>query len=308
MPISDSPWVFKYSPKKLEDVLGDPNMLAKFKEFIDKKDLQHLLFCGRPGTGKSTCAKLLAKEITSDGNILYINASEEKGIDTLRNKVADFCSMSAFGKLRVVIFDEFDGMSWQSMEAMRNTMEEYITNSRFILTCNYERKIIEPIKSRCQMWTFTADEKKQKVAIIRRCIEILIKENVSGPDVKKDVVRLVNKFYPDIRRTINALQKLTVNKVFTFSDELATNEYEEKLLSYLREMNIKAIREEILGNVDYNDMYRILFYKAGDIHVEKKLQIMTIIGDATRWHSIVLDPEINFVTCLLKICEEINRE
>jgi replication factor C small subunit len=307
MPISDSPWVEKYKPRKIDDVIGDPVMIGKFKEFIEKKDLQHLLFCGRPGTGKSTCAKLLANEITSENNVMYINASEEKGIDVLRNKVANFCQMTSFGKLRIVIFDEFDGMSWQSMDAMRNTMEEYISNSRFILTCNYERKIIEPIKSRCQMWDFTANENVQKVAIGKKLLSILRSEDVTVPE-KSDIIKLVHKFYPDIRRTINALQKLTINKVFSFNNELLDNNYEDKLLSHLKDMNIKAIREELLGHADYNEMYRILFYKAGDINVDKKLQIMSIVGDAVRWHSIVLDPEINFVTCLLKICEEINKE
>lgn len=307
MKISDSPWVERYKPKKLEDVIGDPIMLSKFKEFIEKKDLQHLLFCGRPGTGKTTCAKLLAKEITNENNILYINASQEKGVDTIRNKVVTFCSMASFGGIRVVIFDEFDGMTWQSMETMRNTMEEFIGNSRFILTCNYERKIIEPIKSRCQMFNFTSDEKVQKIAIIRRLAEILKLENVTATNGKTDLLKLVNKYYPDIRRTINAMQKMTINGVFVYADNTEGSEYEDKLIKYLKDMNIRAIRQEILGSVDYNDLYKILFNRAADINIDKKINIMMLVGDGARWHSIVVDPEINFVTTLLNICSELNK-
>jgi DNA polymerase III delta prime subunit len=308
MTISDSPWVEKYKPQKLEDVIGDPLMLAKFKEFIDNKTLQHLLFCGRPGTGKSTCAKLIAKSITNEGNILYINASQEKGVDTIRNKVDSFCSMAAFGGLRVVIFDEFDGMTWQAMETMRNTMEEYIDNSRFILTCNWEKKISEPIKSRCQMFTFKADEKTQKVATIRRCMEILKAENITSNNLKPDLIKLINRYYPDIRRTINALQKLTVGGTFQYKDELEGDAVENKLIECIKNMDIKTIRQEIVGNADYNDLYKILFNRAADIKFEKKLNIMLLVGDAARWHSIVLDPEINFVTCIIGICKELCAE
>ena len=297
----DDPWVHKYRPQKLDEVIGDPIMLAKFKEFIDSKSLQHLLFCGRPGTGKSTCAKLIAKEIAQEGNILYICASQEKGVDTIRGKVDSFCSLSSFGGLRVVILDEFDGMTWQAMDTMRNTMEEYIDNSRFILTCNYEKKISEPIKSRCQMFSFTADEKTQKLATVRRCAEILKQENVTAPNLLK----LANKFYPDIRRTINALQKLTVGGIFNYNEILEGEAVENKLLECIRTMDVKTIRSEIVGNTDYNDLYKILFNRAADISVEKKLNIMLIVGDAARWHSIVLDPEINFVTCIINICKEL---
>jgi replication factor C small subunit len=308
MTVSDSPWVEKYKPQKLEDVIGDPVMLAKFKEFVDNKTLQHLLFCGRPGTGKSTCAKLIAKSITKEGNILYINASQEKGVDTIRNKVDSFCSMSSFGGLRVVIFDEFDGMSWQAMETMRNTMEEYIDNSRFILTCNYERKITEPIKSRCQVFTFVSDEKTQKLATIRRCAEILKAENVTAPELKKDLLKLINRFYPDIRHTINGLQKMTLNGVFEYRESLEGNVVETKLIEYIKNLDVKSIRQEIVGNFDYNDLYRILFNKAADINPEKKLNIMMAVGEAARWHSIVIDPEINFVTCIINICKELCKE
>lgn len=306
MPISEIPWVEKYKPTKLEDVIGDKEMISKFREFIDKKTVQNLLFCGRPGTGKSTCAKLLAKEITDSGSILYINASQESGVDTIRNKVTSFCSMRAFGGLRVVIFDEFDGMTRQSMETMRNTMEEFIHNSRFILTCNYERNIIEPIKSRCQMFDFKcSDDNTQKLSIIRRCASILKSENVEADNLKQDLIKLTNKFYPDIRRTINALQKHTVSGKFSYKDDLEGTNIDDKLIAYIKDMDIRAIRKEIVGNVEYNDLYRILFNRAGEISEDKKLNIMVTIGEAVRWHAIVLDPEINFVTCLINICNDL---
>jgi replication factor C small subunit len=307
MPVRESPWVEKYKPQTLDDVIGDPLMLSKFKEYILAKNIPHLLFAGRPGTGKSTCAKILAKEVTSEGNILYINASQEKGVDVIRNKVDAFCSMKSFGKLRVVIFDEFDGMTWQAMDTMRNTMEEYIDGSRFILTCNYEKKISEPIMSRCQMYNFTSDEKQQKVAMIRRCSSILSGEKVTSPNLKLDLIKLVNKYYPDIRRTINAMQKMTTNNVFEFKDDVDTA-LENNLINFLIAKDVKAIRANIVNHADYNDLYKIIFNRAGDICEAKKMNIMLIVGDAVRWHAMVLDPEINFVTCIINICKELCSE
>lgn len=308
MTLSDNPWVEKYKPQSLKDVIGDQIMLSKFNEFIETKTIQNLLFCGRAGTGKTTCAKLLANAITSEDNILYISASQEAGVDTIRNKVDSFCSMASFGGLRIIILDEFDGMTWQAMNTMRNTMEEYIENSRFILTCNYEKKIIEAIKSRSQLYTFTADEKYQKLSTIKRCAEILKQENVSAPNLKIDLLKLINKYYPDIRRTINALQKLTVGGIFTYKDQLEGDLIENKLLEYIRNMDVKSIRQDIIGNVDYNDLYKILFNRAGDIDQKSKINIMLLIGEAARWHSIVVDPEINFITCIIGICKEICKE
>jgi replication factor C small subunit len=304
MHVSESPWVEKHKPTSIDEVIGDETTITKFKEFIKNKNIPHLLFCGISGTGKSTCAKILAKEITTEGNILYINASQEKGVDTIRNKVDSFCSMTSFGGLRVVILDEFDGMSRQAMETMRNTMEEYIDGSRFILTCNYEKKIIDPIKSRCQLFTFRSDEKLHKIATIKRCFEIIKKEEVSGENIKQDVIKIVNKCYPDIRKSINLLQKCTTNGVFKYNDNLEGDNTEARLIYLIQEMDIKAIRQEIIGSVDYNDLFKILFYSADKICPDKKVEIMLLVGDACRWHSMVVDPEINFITCLINICKE----
>jgi replication factor C small subunit len=301
----NGPWVEKYRPTILSDVIGDPIMLNKFNQYISQKDIPHLLFCGRAGTGKTTCARILATNVTSEHNILYINASQEKGVDTIRTKVDSFCSMLSIDGLRIIILDEFDGMTHQAMATMRNTMEEYIEGSRFILTCNYERKISEPISSRCQTFNFLASEKDQKVSIIRRCAHILKNENIKCQNIKVDLIKLVNKCYPDIRKTINSLQKLTVNGEFNYVDTIDNVQVEEKLISYIKQLNIKSIRQEIVGSVDYNDLYKILFNRALDINADKKLEIMLIVGDAVRWHSMVVDPEINFITCIIKICKEL---
>jgi DNA polymerase III delta prime subunit len=126
----DAVWVEKYRPSNIDDVLSDKDVLSKFRQYIQEKDIPHLLFTGLPGCGKTTCAKIIANSITK--HVLYVNASENPSVDTIRNKVANFCSTLALDGLKIVILDEFDGMSQASMETMRNTMEQYVKTSTFL--------------------------------------------------------------------------------------------------------------------------------------------------------------------------------
>jgi len=300
----DEIWVEKYRPKQLEDVVADSEVLVKFHEYITNKEIPHLLFCGDAGRGKTTCAKILANAITDE--ILYINASDETSVDTIRNKVKNFCSTIAFTGLKIVILDEFDAMSQNAMMLLRNIMEEYADSSRFILTCNFERKILDPIKSRCQIFTFNnKNEKECMISVIKRCAFILKNEKVTAPNLKEDLTKLVRKYYPDIRKVINNLEKMTVNNEFKFTNTVdGLDEVRNKFIEMLKNCDIKTIRKEILGlGVDYNELYRLIFDRSSDISEENKIDIMLTVAEHSYRHSIVIDQEINFVACLISICK-----
>lgn len=303
----DIPWVEKYRPQQIEDVISDADSIIKFKEIISTKKIPHLLFCGKAGIGKTTVAKIIAKSVTSE--VMYINASDERSIDVIRNKVKNFCATVSFSGIKVVILDEFDGMTPQAMEMLRNVMEEYITNCAFILTCNYERKVIVPIKSRCQIFTFTSvNDQQSKINIIKRCYHILKEEGIKAPNVKEDLCKLVGKYYPDIRRTINMMQMMTMNGQFKYQetpDETVT--IGNRIIELIKSNDIQTIRKEIMSkNVDYEGLYTVIFERAAEIHPDKVLSIMVIVGEYEYRHSLAINQEIQFITCLITICREIS--
>lgn len=295
--ISD-PFVEKYRPQKLEETLIPDFDRSIFQSFIEKKSIPHLLFYGSSGLGKTTIAKILAREITDD--ILYINASKESSVDVIRGRVNEFCSTTSFGgQLKVIILDEFDYMSLVSQATLRNVMEEFYEVSRFILTCNYSNKVIDPIKSRTQTFQFKQVEPK---IIAKRCIEILNKEKIKCKEVSH-IGKLVMKYYPDIRKTINELERNSVNGTFEFV--AANNDIGDVLIDLLKNKNWEEIRKSIVGNVDYPELYRILHNKASEIKEDKKVDIRLLAGEYLYRHSIIVDPEINFMNCIDQIIKEL---
>ncbi|MCK9273382.1 AAA family ATPase, partial [Candidatus Gracilibacteria bacterium] len=182
-------WVEKYRPTTLNDFIGNDTVKAKIKSFIDGNDINHLLFTGPAGVGKTTCAKIIVNSLECD--YIYINASDENSIDVLRNKIKSFVSSVGFKDLKIVILDEADGTTVNFQSALRNLQETFSKHSRFILTCNYLEKIIEPIKSRCQLFEIFPPSKAQ---VAKRLLEILQKENVIF--TKEDIAFIVNAEYP----------------------------------------------------------------------------------------------------------------
>ena len=200
---SNSLWVEKYRPSSLDTYIGNDHLKSKVSIYLESGDLPHLLLFGRAGTGKTTLAKLLIKNIECD--YLYINASDENNVDTVRTKVKNFASTIGFKDLKIIILDECDYITPNAQAALRNLMETFSKHCRFILTCNYVERIIDPIQSRCQLFQIIPPSKKE---VAQKLHNILIEENVNSE--LDDIKILVDSGYPDIRRVINSAQRNVV--------------------------------------------------------------------------------------------------
>lgn len=294
--------VEKYRPRQIDDVIIDDKTREKFRSYIDQKTIPHLLFHGTAGLGKTTVAKILAKQITED--CLYINASDDNNAETIRIRVKDFCYTLGFSNnIKIVILDEFDGMTDVAMRMLRNIMEEFSARCRFILTCNNVSKVIAPIRSRCQEFEFGTPA---MVDIAKRCFKILKEESVQcdTDDCKTQIKKLVRAFYPDIRKTINNLQKYITNGIFDFSEEILVDAEKSTLLGYVKSGDIKLIRKEMLGQgCNYVNLYKILFDNVGELTTDndKKRMMMLSISEHLYRHAVVPDHEINFVACILQV-------
>lgn len=295
-------WVEKYRPIKLKDILLSEENQTHFETL--GKDIPNMLFYGSPGTGKTTLAKIIVKDILKC-QYLYINASDENGIDTIRNKVISFAqTRSLDGNKKVVILDEFCGTTGDAQRILRNVMEEYSDSTRFVLTSNYLNKIIEPIKSRCLLFKLIPEEN----AILSRCVEILIKEKIKIEDSQK---RLLPKFvkdrYPDLRRTINDLQKFSASGELQILEENISSNFADSLFKKLLDkesvLNLRkiVIENEKIFNNDYQQLMKSLFdlVYASSLPEIKKKMVLLDLGEHMYRDNFVLDHEINFYCCLI---------
>jgi replication factor C small subunit len=198
--MNNSLWVEKYRSQNLDTYVGNEGVKAFISKCITTNDIPHLLLYGKPGTGKTTLAKLITKNIQCD--VMYINASDERGIDTIRDKIVDFASVNSFKPIKVIILDESDYITAQAQAALRNVMETYSAKTRFILTANYAERIIDPLKSRCQTFHI---EPPAKGDVAKHLAWILDQEEVKYE--LSDIAALVKTYYPDIRKIINATQQ-----------------------------------------------------------------------------------------------------
>lgn len=298
-------WVEKYRPKTLEDVVMNKDSLDILKKYIETKTIPHLLFSGSAGLGKTTCAKILARAITEDqSDRLYINASDEASIDVIRGKVKTFCATMSFGALKVVILDEFDGMSQNAMGMLRNTLEEFSAHCRFIMTCNYLERVIDPIKSRCQVFDFSGTEKKY---IAQKCVKILQAEGIDYSEERENIPVIINRHYPDMRKIINCLQQFSSSGKFKYVENKSeSKEAQDLLIQYIKDRDIKRIVKELLGSgVDYRPLYSALFNRVEEFGLTdpiKKIEAMTLIADRMHRHASTIDPEINFRDLINNFC------
>lgn len=288
----------KYRPDTLDGYIGNEEFISSLQQWVDEEDVPHLLLTGPAGVGKTTAAKLIVNNINCD--FKYINCSDENGVDTIRDKVRSFVSSASFKPLKVVIMDESDFLTINAQAALRNVIETYSLNARFIFTCNYLERIIDPIQSRTIIFELSPPSMKE-VAI--RCFQILDLEGIEYN--KPNIADIVKKTYPDIRRTLNLLQssikdgKLEPSR--TISNFIKTSDQIIDLLKTKNIKNFNSIRQIIAdSNIrDYNELYRVLFERA-DEFTDSALATM-VIADYQYKSLMAPDKEITMMASIAKL-------
>ena len=295
-------WVEKYRPKKLEDYVGNDHLKQKISDYISTSDVPHLLLFGKAGTGKTTLAKLIVNSINCDH--IIINASDENNVDTVRNKVKSFASTIGFKDLKVVILGEFDYMTPNAQAILRNLMETFSKHCRFILTCNYVEKVIDPIQSRCQTFQIVPPTKRD-VAI--QISKILNAENVKFEP--KEIVPIVDAAYPDIRKIINTCQLNSskgVLKVDTGS--IVDSDIKVKVVEILKSKDDKRnrymnLRQAIADSriQDFTELYTYLYEKVDEYASGNTSAVILELAQGQHKDALVVDKEICFMATLIGI-------
>ena len=304
--MSNSLWVEKYRPDTLEGYVGNEHILEKVKIYIQNEDVPHLLLYGQAGTGKTTLAKIITNQIDCD--VMYINASDENSVDAVRDKIRGFASSMGFRKWKVVILDEADYLTPNAQAALRNLMETFSKSTRFILTCNYVEKVIDPIQSRCQTFAITPPSKKE---VAKRLFDILNEESVEFQ--KDDLAILVNSGYPDIRRVLNAAQrqvingKLVIDSTSNIQANYADNVVEELMKSSDPKTKFTTIRQIIADSKvrDFSPLYKTLYDRVDEYAGNKVGQTILNIADGQYKDTMVVDKEINVMAMMLNIITSI---
>ena len=299
--MSNTLLVEKYRPSNLDNYIGNEHLKSKIEHYLKTGDLPHLLLFGKAGTGKTTLAKILVKNIECD--YLYINASDENNVDTVRNKVKQFASTVGFKDMKVIILDECDYITPNAQAALRNLMETFSKHCRFILTCNFVERIIDPIQSRCQSFQIVPPSRNE---VAKHLHNILIQENVM--DTPEDIKILVEMGYPDIRRVINSAQRNIVNgKIKLDTSSIIQNDYKLKLLKILETQNkktaFKEIRQLLADNkvTDFADLFRLLYDEVDTWGKGHVAECILIIARYELSDSQVVDKEINAIAMLIEL-------
>lgn len=302
----NSLWTEKYRPSKLEDYIGNDHIKDKVKIYLDNEDVPHLLLVGPAGTGKTTLAKLIAANLDCD--LLYLNASDENNIETVRDKIRSFSSSIGFRKWRLVILDESDYMTSNAQAALRNLMETFSKNCRFILTCNYVEKIIDPIQSRCQTFLVIPPSKKD-VAV--HMSKILTSESVTY--TPEDLVAVINSGYPDIRRVLNACQRQVIEGKLVIDKQSSIEAgYMDKILTILTNLSDKKkafteIRQILADSKvrSFDGLYTFLYDNLDSYAVGHIGPVILIIAEAQYNDTNVVDKEINVAAMFVKLLHEL---
>jgi replication factor C small subunit len=285
-------WTEKYRSQTLDQYIGNDELKNTIQSWITKNDIPHLLLYGKAGTGKTTLAKLITQNIDCD--TMYINASDENGIDTIRDKVKSFASTSTFQPLKVVILDESDYLTINAQASLRNIIETFSAKTRFILTCNYVERIIEPLQSRCQAFKI---ETLSKPLIASHVADILTAENTTYQ--LKDVARIINEYHPDIRKIINVTQQNTINGELELAKINTKFDISDVVKLIQSKDAFKSVRQYLVDNniSDFEPMYRALYDELGK---DNGLITMTLAEYQFK-HATVVDKEINFMACIASI-------
>ena len=300
--VDNSLWVESYRPTKLVDYVGNAHLKSKIEGYLETGDVPHLLLHGRAGTGKTTLAKLIVKSVDCD--YMVINASDENNVDTVRNKVKNFASSMGFKKWKIVILDEFDYMSPNAQAILRNLMETFSQHCRFILTCNYVEKVIDPIQSRCQSFQIVPPTKKD-VAI--QISKILGAEGVEFEP--KDLVPIIDAGYPDIRKIINTCQlNSNKGKLQVDTQNLLENDYKIKVLDILKSKDDKRnkytnMRQAIIDSrsTDFSELFTLLYEKVDEFAPSNTANVIIALSEGQSRHFNAIDKEIPMAATLIEI-------
>ena len=297
-------WVEKYRSQTLDQYIGNEEVKTRISDCITSNDIPHFIFAGTAGTGKTTLAKLIVNNLKCD--YLYLNASDENGIDMIREKVKGFASSASFNPIKIVILDESDFLTQPAQAALRNIIEEYALNTRFILTCNYIERLIEPLQSRCEIHKLTPPSKGDVAKHV--CTNVLDVEEVTY-DIK-DVAQVIKQHYPDIRSIIKNLQAGTKESKFIFTE--ANINWCNKIIEALQKPTKDSwtnMRQIVLNAQvdDYQPLIEHLFENVSLYGKGYEAEI-TIELDEAQWRSrAVPDKEINIAALLSKILTILKR-
>ena len=288
-------WWYLYEPKKFEDMILNPEIKPYLEEAFEK--VPNLLLVGPPGVGKGTYTRIFLKKTKLDK--LWINASDERGIDTIRTKVKEFGRAMGFTGLKVIVMNEADALTPDAQRSLRDEIEFVQNITRFIFQANYGHMIIDAIKARCQVIEMNNPPAKE---IFNHCYKILKDEKITtGPQEKKSVIEIIKHCYPDIRATINTLQlnvikgKLRNKPVFSATEEIFAD-----VFNAIKAKDVDNVRKILRSNyISYSDLYAYLFDQAGEF--ASPGDAILAIGEALRWDSLVAIKEINFMYMVMDI-------
>lgn len=303
---NDFLWVEKYRPKTVQQCVLPSQLITQFQQMVDSGELQNMLFTGTAGLGKTTVARALCKELDLD--YILINGSEEGNIDTLRTKIKQFAStVSLQGGYKVVILDEADYLNPQSTQpALRGFIEEFANNCRFILTCNFKNRIIEPLHSRCAVYEFNTS-KKDMVDLCgnfhKRLCTILDSEKIEYN--QKVLADLIMKFAPDWRRVLNECQRYSTSGQIDSGVmvSLSDNSYDE-LFTSLKQKDFKKMRQWVVNNIDTDasSIFRGIYDRMSDkVQSQSIPQLVLILADYQYKNAFVADHELNVVACMTEV-------
>jgi replication factor C small subunit len=299
-------WVEKFRPATLDGYVGNEHIIDKVKLYLKSGDVPHLLFYGGAGTGKTTLAKIIANNV--DADIMYINASDENNIETVRTKIKNYASTVGFRRWKIVILDEADYMTPNGQAALRNLMETFSKTTRFILTCNYVEKIIDPIQSRCQVFGITPPNKTE---VAKRIVNILNELQVQFDT--KDIATIINAGYPDIRRVLNSCQRQVIDGKLIIDDtSVIQANYMTKLVELLKsdrdkKTAFKDIRQLIADSKvkDFSALHKFLFDELDNYAKGHIAAVILILAESQYQDAFAVDKELHIMSTIVKILNEI---